>query len=106
MVFPLARDAVTMYLYRSVSNEDHEGDVVEGWKKGCKVLVTAYPVSSSRLQDVDGLDVSDAFALTFVLPFGKGVRVGDRLGTATAHVYDLVDVQVLNGTARCTGVKL
>ncbi len=105
-MIPMAAAAVPMVVWRSVVSEDR-GDVVETWERSeDRVLVSAYPQSSSRTQAEDGQVREDLYKLLFALRDGMEVRTGDRLGDAVSPVWHLREVKVSRRHASCVGVRL
>lgn len=105
-MIPMARDAVSMIVYRRVVKSDR-GDVIESWEQSeDRVLVSAYPLSSARTQTEDGQDARPQHRLLFALRPGLAVSAGDRLGDVCGPVWHLTDVKVADGRASCVGVRL
>lgn len=105
-MIPMARDAVPLYIYRRVETDDR-GDVTEDWERTeCRVLVSAYQLSSSRTQTEDGQVCQDQFKLIFALRDGTAVSSGDRLGDMVSAVWHLNEVKISQGHASCIGVRL
>lgn len=105
-MIPLARDAIRMYIYRSVPDDDR-GDVIERWERTEQcVLVSFYPISSTRMQIEDGQVHQDQCKFVFPLKDSMEVSTGDRLGDLVGPVWYLLEVKISKGHASCIGVKL
>lgn len=105
-MIPMARDAVPMYIWRSVS-EDDDGDVIEKWDRTeDSVLVSAYPLGSSKTQTEDGQVIQEQYRLLFALGGSQTISTGDRLGDMVGPVWHLLEAKVSGGRASCIGVRL
>ena len=105
-MIPMARDAVPMYIWRAVS-EDDDGDVNERWERTeDSVLVSAYPLGSSKTQTEDGQVLQEQYRLLFALGAPQTVSTGDRLGDMVRPVWHLLEAKVSGGRASCIGVRL
>ena len=104
-MIPLSRDAVKLTVWKTVTHEEN-GDVWEEHQPTSHaVMASVYPLTSSKVQGVEGQDIQSSYRILFNTKPSTEVCVGYMLGTRDEPIYSLTEVKVSGNRASCIGVR-